>query len=154
MSALNWDSTKLQTKAVGAFVLAVQIKVFSEKFHGRFFLKIYLTKNLKIADIGYRVGSNVLWMKLEKMQNVSEELWAGWWEAPVHVSSENDNFTIFGLRPFFVWVRSTIRHNVFLWQQSYGDKFLQGILSNYGTDPVADSWCFLTAWWKAKLKRK
>ena len=67
MSALNLDSTKLQTKVVGAFVLAVQIKIFSEEFHGRFFLKIYLTKNLKIADFGYRVGSKILSMQLEKM---------------------------------------------------------------------------------------
>ena len=66
MSALNRDSAKFQARVVGALILAVQIKVLSEELHSRFFLKIYLTENLKIADIGYRVGSKVLWAKLEK----------------------------------------------------------------------------------------
>ena len=141
---LNWNSAKFQAKAVGALILAVQVKVLSKELHSWFFLKIYLTKNLKIADVGYRVGSNILWMKLEKMQDILEELWAGWWEAPVHVICENDNFAVFGLRPFFVRVRSTIRHNAFLWQKSNGDKLFQGIFSNCGRHPVADSWRF---WW-------
>ena len=57
MLALNRDSTKFQAKVVGAFILAIQIEVLSEEFHGRFFLKINLTENLKIADVGYGVGS-------------------------------------------------------------------------------------------------
>ena len=142
MSALNWDSTKFQDRAIGTLILAVQIKVLSEEFHNRLFLKIHLTENLKIADVGYGIGSKILRVKFEKMKNISEELWAGWWKLPIQVVSEDNNFTVFGIRPFLVRVRSTIRHNVFLWQKSNGDKLFQVIFSYCGGDPVADCWCF------------
>ena len=51
MSALNQNSTMFQAGAVGVFILAVQIEILSEEFNSRFFLKINLAENLKIADI-------------------------------------------------------------------------------------------------------
>ena len=51
LSVLNQNSTKFQARAVGAFILAVQIEILSEEFNGRFFLKINLIENLEIADI-------------------------------------------------------------------------------------------------------
>ena len=63
---MNQNSTKFQARAIGAFILAVQIEILSEEFNGRFFLKINLTENLKIADVGYGIGSKVLRVKFEK----------------------------------------------------------------------------------------
>ena len=68
------NSTKLQTKVVGAFILAVQVKVFSEEFHSRFFLKVHLTKHLEVADIGYGIGPDILRVEFEKMEDIFEEL--------------------------------------------------------------------------------
>ena len=79
---------------------------------------------------------------LKKMKNVSEELWAGWWKTPIHVVSKNDNFIIFGLRPFFVRVRGTVGHDVFPWQKSYGEELFQTFLSYGWGNPVTDGWCF------------
>ena len=36
-------------------------------------MKINLAENLEIAKVGYGVASKILWMKLEKVQNISEE---------------------------------------------------------------------------------
>ena len=71
---LNRDSAKFQARVVRAFILAVQIKVLSEEFHSRLFLKIHLTENLEVADIGYGIGTKILRVEFEKMKNVSEEL--------------------------------------------------------------------------------
>ena len=90
MSALNWDSTKFQDRAIGTLILAVQIKVLFEEFHSQLFLMIHLIENLKIADVGYGIGSKILRVKFEKVKNVSEELWAG------------------GEKPRFMWSEKTI----------------------------------------------
>ena len=63
---LNGDSTEFQARAIGTLILAVQIKVLSEEFHSWLFLKIHLTENLKIADVGYGIGSKILRVKFEK----------------------------------------------------------------------------------------
>ena len=43
--------TKFQARAVGVFILAVQIEILSKEFNSRFFLKINLAENLEIIDV-------------------------------------------------------------------------------------------------------
>ena len=74
LSALNRDASKFQAKAIGALVLPVQIKILSKELHGRLFLKVNLTEYLEVADIGYRIGSDILRVEVEKMEDFSEEL--------------------------------------------------------------------------------
>ena len=74
LSVLNRDASKFQAKAIGALVLAVQIKILSKEFHSRFFLKVHLAENLEVADIGYGIRPEVLRVEFEKMEDISEEL--------------------------------------------------------------------------------
>ena len=71
------DPAKFQTRTVGVLILAVQVKVFSEKFQAGLFFKVYLTKHLKVAYVRHGIGSDVLRMEVGKAQNVFEELRAG-----------------------------------------------------------------------------
>ena len=61
-------------------------------------------------------------MELEKVEDLSEELWDGRWEATVHVVSENDHLTVSWIGPFFLQVKGTVRHDGFRWQKSYGEE--------------------------------
>ena len=74
LSALNRDASMFQARAIGALVLAVQIKILSKEFHSRFFLKVHLAENLEVADIGYGIRPDVLRVEFEKMEDISEEL--------------------------------------------------------------------------------
>jgi len=65
-----------------------------------FFLKIHLTQDLELTDIGDGIGTYVLRMKLKKVQNISKEFRPGWAEATVEVISENNNLSIFGFWSF------------------------------------------------------
>jgi hypothetical protein len=47
--------------------LAVEIKELSEERNGGFRLQIYLTQDLELAQVGYRVWTNVLRMKVEEV---------------------------------------------------------------------------------------
>ena len=76
-STLNRNSAKFQARAVRELILAVQIKVFSEKLNTGLLLKVYFAEDLKVADIRRGVGSNVLRMKLEEVHNISEKHRAG-----------------------------------------------------------------------------
>lgn len=71
---LNGDASKLQAEAIGALVLPVQIKIFSKQFHGRLFLKVHFAEYMKITDIRYGIGPNILRAKFEKMEDISKEL--------------------------------------------------------------------------------
>ena len=74
-------------------------------------MKVYFAEDLKVADIRHGIGSDVLRMELEKVQNVPKEFRAGWREAPVHMVSKNDDFAIFRLRFFPARVRSMVMHD-------------------------------------------
>ena len=50
-SPLNRDPSKFLAGPVSEFILAVQIKILSEEFNTGFFLKVYFTEDLEIADI-------------------------------------------------------------------------------------------------------
>ena len=65
-SVLNRDAPKFQTKAIGALVLPVQIKVFFKQLYGRLLLKIHLTEYLEVTNVGNRIGSEVLRMEFKK----------------------------------------------------------------------------------------
>mgnify|MGYP006267789457 CR=1 FL=1 len=73
-SSLDRNLAKLKTGSVGHFCLAVQIVKFFEKVNNGFLLKVYFTKDLEVADVGDRIGPDILRMKLIKIQNVAEEL--------------------------------------------------------------------------------
>ena len=40
-------------------------------------MKVHLAEYLKVADVGNRIWSDVLWMVLEKMQHFAKEFLAG-----------------------------------------------------------------------------
>ena len=105
-------------------------------------LKIHLTEHLEVTYVRYGIGPNILRMEFEKVEDLSEELWAGQWEATVHVVSKNDHLTISRIGPFFFWVRGTVRHDSFRWQKSYGEELFQTFLSYGWGNPVTDGWCF------------
>ena len=60
------DASKFQARAIGALILAVQIKILSKEYHSRFFLKVHLAENLEVANIGYGIRPEVLRMEFEK----------------------------------------------------------------------------------------
>ena len=53
--------------------LAVQIVILSEKIDAGLLLKINFAKDLKVADVGDRIGSNILRMYVEKVQHIAKE---------------------------------------------------------------------------------
>ena len=65
---------QVPAKVIGALILMVQIKILSKEFHSRFFLKVNLTEDLEVADIGYGIGHNILRVEFEKMEDIFEEL--------------------------------------------------------------------------------
>ena len=56
LSALNRDASKFQAKAIGALVLAVQIKILSKEFHSRFFLKVTTQRTWKLQILDMELG--------------------------------------------------------------------------------------------------
>ena len=54
--------------------MPVQVKIFSEQFHGWLFLKVYFTEYLEVKDVRYGIRSDILRMELEKVEDLSEEL--------------------------------------------------------------------------------
>ena len=73
--------------------------IVTKDFDGGFFLKVHLTQNLELAYVCNRVGPDVLRMKIEKVQDISEELRPGRAEAAMKVVSDDNNFSV--LRPGF-----------------------------------------------------
>ena len=60
--------------AVVAKTLLDALKEIPEQLDSWFFLKVRFTENLKVAYIGYRVGSNILRVELETGKHVPEKL--------------------------------------------------------------------------------
>ena len=52
---------------VGELCLLVQIIKFPEQFDSRFLLKISFENDLEVANVGDRIGLNILRMKLEEL---------------------------------------------------------------------------------------
>ena len=69
---LNRHPTKLSVGSVCELCATVQIKEISKQFKCGFFVKIGLTKQLQIANIGHRVWSNILRVELEAGKHISE----------------------------------------------------------------------------------
>ena len=69
---LNCHSTKFSIGPICKLSTAVQVEKVSEQLNCGFLLKIDLTKYLEIANIGHRVWSNILRVKLEAGKHISE----------------------------------------------------------------------------------
>ena len=70
---LNSHSTKFSVGSVYKLCTTVQIEEIPKQFNRGLLLKISIAKYLEIANIGYRVCSNVLRMELEASKYISEE---------------------------------------------------------------------------------
>ena len=70
---LNSHSTKFSIGSVYKLCTTVQIEKIPKQFNCGLLLKISLTKDLKMADVGHRVWTDVLRVKLETGKHVSEE---------------------------------------------------------------------------------
>ena len=81
-------------------------------------------------------------MELEEVRDISKEFRAGWREAPVHMISKYNNFSVLRLTFLFARVRNTVMHHTLIWQISRGDEILQGVHSDYGGNPDAGRDCF------------
>ena len=97
----------------------------------------YTSQKTWKLQIWHGIGSDVLRMELEEVQNISEKLRAGWWEAPVHVISEYNDFAILWLRYFFAWFRGTIMHNTLCGQVPDFDKIFEWALGDDRGNPIA-----------------
>ena len=71
---LNRHPAQLGIGAVSEFCMAVQVEEVSEKVNGRFFLHIYFTEHLEVANIGHRVWPNILRVELETRKYIPEKL--------------------------------------------------------------------------------
>ena len=74
---LNRNTTECKAWPISNFGLAVDVEIIFEEVNGRLFLQIGFIENLKLAQIGDRVGANVLRMQLVEMQGVPEKLLSG-----------------------------------------------------------------------------
>ena len=59
--------------AVSKLILVVQIEILSKEVNTGFFLKVYFTEDLEVANIGNGVGPDILRVKLHEVQDVMEE---------------------------------------------------------------------------------
>ena len=133
--------------------MAVQVKVFSEKFQAGLFSKVYLTEHLKVAYVRHGVVSDVLRMEVEKAQNISEELRVGGRKAPDHVISEDNNFPFFRLRFLFCRFRGAVRHDILFGQIAGFHKIFKCVLRDDGANPITGSGCFGRHYEEGSLKK-
>ena len=64
-SFLNGDATEFSIGSIYKFGARVQMEEIPEQLHSWLFLEVRFTENLKVAYIGYRVGSNILMVELK-----------------------------------------------------------------------------------------
>ena len=72
-SPLNGYPTQLKTKSIGHLILAAHIEIVSKEINLSLLLKIHFTEDLKVADVGNGVGTDVLRVKVVKVENIPEE---------------------------------------------------------------------------------
>lgn len=75
-------------------------------------------------------------MDLKKVQNITEEFWPGWWEAPVYVISKNDNLILLWLRSSFIWVWNTPVNDIVCWQDARFNIIIKHFFCDDGRDPI------------------
>ena len=73
-SFLNGDPTEFSIGSVYKFGAPVQVEEIPKQFHSWLFLEVRFTENLKVAYIGYRVGSNILRVELKAGKHIPEKL--------------------------------------------------------------------------------
>ena len=76
-------------------------------------MQVNLTKNLEIANIGYRVRPNILRADLEAGKNITKELWTGRAKPVTQIVSENNYLSILGLRRIF-WTGNSLVYDFLL----------------------------------------
>ena len=70
---LNRYTAKYSIGAITKFCTAVQMEEISEKFNCWLLLQIDFTEDLKVANIGHGVRSNILRVELEACKHIQEE---------------------------------------------------------------------------------
>jgi hypothetical protein len=75
---LNRHSTKINARTICTFGLMIDIEEVPKDRDSRLCLKINLTEDLELTQIGQRVGSNILRMKVVEIKEISEEFGPGW----------------------------------------------------------------------------
>ena len=70
---LNCHPAKFSIGSVCKFCTMVQVEEISKQFNCGILLKISLAKYLEIANIGHRVGSNILRVELEASKDITEK---------------------------------------------------------------------------------
>ena len=95
---LNGDATKFNVGPVYKFSTMVQVEKVPEQFNGSLFLQIGLTKHLKVANIGHRVGSNILRVDLEAGKHITKELGSGQFKTMAHMINKYYHLSILGGR--------------------------------------------------------
>ena len=78
--------------------MAVQVEEISEKFNGRFFLQINLTKHLEFANVGHRVRSNILGTELKAGKYIPEFFLSGRAKPSVQMMYKHNYFSILRFR--------------------------------------------------------
>ena len=86
---LNGDAAKFSVGPVYKFSTTVQVEKIPEQFNGWLFLQIGFTKHLKVANIGHRVGSNILRVDLEASKHITEKLGSRQFKTMTHVISKH-----------------------------------------------------------------
>ena len=71
---LNTDPAQFLMRSAGELSAPVQVKEIPEQIDRRLFLQVHLGENLKITDIGNRIGPYVLRVKLEGGKCIPEKL--------------------------------------------------------------------------------
>ena len=92
---LNGNANKLSVGPIYKFSTTVQVEKIPEQFNGRLFLQIGLTKHLKVANIGHRVGSNILRVDLEAGKHITEKLGSRRFKTTVHVINKYHYLAVF-----------------------------------------------------------
>ena len=95
---LNRNAAKFSVGPVYKFSSTVQVEEIPEQFNGWLFLQIGLREQLKMANIGHKVRSNVLRVDLEAGKHITEKLGPGRFKTTAHMINKYNHFSILRFR--------------------------------------------------------
>jgi hypothetical protein len=114
-------------------------------------LKIHFVEDLKVANVGNGVGTDVLRVKVVKVENIQEEFWPGRREVVEEVICKDDDFTFFRLRSSFsTW--DSLVDGILRWQDSHIHKLLERQFKNLRSNPIAWSGSLGNDWRFKRLR--